>query len=111
MARPLKEVDEKQVYELASMSCTMSEIAAVCDCSVDTLERRFREVIDKGRESGKMSLKRAQFKAALSGNIPMLIWLGKCVLGQMEVRPEDINQIKEILIKIDSNRIVEHKAA
>jgi hypothetical protein len=84
MARPKKEIDEKQVIELAKINCTMGEMAAVLGCSVDTLERRFAEVIKEGREQGKMSLKRKQYEVAMSGNVSMLIWLGKNTLGQRD---------------------------
>lgn len=109
MARPLKEIDENLVYELAKIHCTIPEIAACCKCSQETLRIRFGDVINQGKEEGKSSLRRAQMKAALNGNVAMLIWLGKSILGQTEVRPEDIKQIKEILVKIDPLRLSEPK--
>jgi len=62
--RPLKEIDLDQVRRLASIMCTMDEMAVVLKCSVDTLERRFAGVIKEGQMEGKMSLRRAQFAAA-----------------------------------------------
>ncbi len=84
MARPLIEIDENDVEKLAQMQCTMKEIAAFFDCSVDTLERRFAEVIRKGREKGRITLRRLQWQAAQKGNVTMMIWLGKQMLGQSE---------------------------
>lgn len=84
MARPKLEIDEEQVLKLAMIQCTMNEMAAVLNCSVDTLERRFADVIQKGRDSGKMSLKRKQWETAMNGNVAMLIWLGKNMLGQTD---------------------------
>jgi hypothetical protein len=84
MARPKLDLDEGQIFKLASIQCTMGEIAAVMKCSVDTLENRYSEVIKRGREDGKSSLRKAQFKKALEGNATMLIWLGKFYLGQKE---------------------------
>jgi hypothetical protein len=78
------ELDERQIHALAEIQCTMIEIASVMGCSVDTLERRFADVIKNGRESGKSSLRRMQFKKAMEGNPTMLIWLGKHYLGQKE---------------------------
>ena len=43
--RPPKPVDGRVVAKLAAICCTMIEIAAVCDCSVDLLERRFADVL------------------------------------------------------------------
>ena len=86
MARPKLEIDEDQVRKLALIQCTMNEIAAVMKCSVDTLERRFADIIKEGREQGTMSLKRKQYEVAMGGNVTMLIWLGKIVLKQVEKR-------------------------
>lgn len=85
MGRPRKEIDPNQVLELAKIDCTFSEIAAVLGCSEKTLQRRFVHIIENGREQGKMSLRRAQFKKAVEdGNPTMLIWLGKQRLDQKE---------------------------
>ena len=88
--RPRFEFDMGLVERLAQISCTDGEIAAACGCSVDTLARRradepgFAETIERAREAGKSSLRRAQWKAALSGDRTMLIWLGKQHLGQRD---------------------------
>lgn len=84
MARPVKDLDKNQIEQLAMIQCTMGEIAAVMSCSVDTLDRRYAEVIKQGRQKGAMSLRRMQYERARSGNTAMLIWLGKQYLGQTE---------------------------
>jgi len=84
MARPRKRIDPEIVERLAMIGCTTAEIASVCECSSDTLERRFAAILRKGREKGKSSLRRMQWKAAESGNVTMMIWLGKQLLGQRE---------------------------
>jgi AraC-like DNA-binding protein len=84
MARPRLKIDPQIVQGMAEICCTMNEIASVVGCSVDTLERRFADVIQKGRNAGKESLRRAQFNLAKSGNATMLIWLGKQLLDQKE---------------------------
>ncbi len=84
MARPQLEIDESLVEKLASIGCTMKEIASVAGCSVDTLERRFADTIKRGQDKGRTSLRRFQWKAAEAGNVTMLIWLGKQLLGQSD---------------------------
>jgi hypothetical protein len=84
MGRPLIPIDENQVEKLASIMCTMNEIAAFFGCSVDTIENRFSDVIKTGREKGTASLRRMQYQAAEKGNTAMLIWLGKQYLGQAD---------------------------
>jgi len=81
--RKLLQIDPEKVAQLAGMLCTSDEIAAVLDCSKDTLEKRFSAIMKKGRECGKVSLKRAQFVSAIRDkNITMQIWLGKQYLHQ-----------------------------
>lgn len=106
MARPVKELNEDQIYELASMHCTMKEIASVMDCSVDTLERRFADLIDKGKDQGRTNLRRAQITCALKGNATMLIWLGKQMLGQKEsfsdiVAPETLKSFDFMMNQLE----------
>lgn len=50
MAKPEIQIDEKTVEKLASILCTMEEIASVVGCSVDTLERRFADTIKRGMD-------------------------------------------------------------
>ena len=100
MGRPLKKIDEQQVYELAKIQCSYQEMAAVLDCDESTLTRRFSQVIKRGREDGKSSLKRKQYEVAMSGSVPMLIWLGKIVIGQREVieqKNESLEQSSKVL--------------
>ena len=97
MARPTIEIDQALVEKLASIHCTMEEIASVVGCSVDTLERRFAEPIKKAKDKGKSSLRRHQWEAAQKGNITMLIWLGKQLLGQrdqavIEAKPSGLEE-------------------
>lgn len=84
MARPQKNIDPAILEKLAAILCTMEEMASVVGCSVDTLERRFADVIEKGRAQGNTSLRRKQFELAMNGHATMLIWLGKQRLGQRE---------------------------
>lgn len=80
----LSDKEIEQLGSLAAIGCTNDEISSVIGCSWDTLDRNYAEVIKKGRDTMKASLRRAQFKAALEGNSTMQIWLGKQLLGQKE---------------------------
>lgn len=85
--RPKLTFTDDQVEILKKMAQRHSsdrEMAHFLGCSVDTLELNFSELIHKEKSKGKMSLRDAQFKAAMGGNIAMLIWLGKVILGQTE---------------------------
>jgi hypothetical protein len=74
-------VSPEQIYELAAIGCNDSEIARWFDVPRQTLIDNFRDILEKGREDVKMSLRRAMLKNALGGNAVMQIWLSKNMLG------------------------------
>lgn len=82
--RPSLQLDKVQIISLAKIHCTMKEIAAVMECSVDTLERNYADIIKRGKEKGKTSLRRYMWKGAEEGNVTMQIWLSKQLLGMHE---------------------------
>jgi len=84
VGRPKKELDTNLIENLASIFCTNQEIATIVGCHPDTLADNFSEYLKKGRDKGKMSLRRMQWEKAQSGNTTMLIWLGKQMLGQRD---------------------------
>ena len=92
MARPKAIVDETEVEKLAAMFCSLEEIASFFNVNISTIQRRFAQAIDRGRNKGKISLKRKQYLVAMDGNVQMLIWLGKQHLDQKdkkEISAED----------------------
>lgn len=103
--RPKKEIDYATVEKLANIQCTQEEIASFLGISTRTLQRdeQFMELFNKGRESGKMSLRRIQWKHA-EKSASMAMFLGKQYLGQrdnVEVsNTDDMNKVKELLSKI-----------
>jgi hypothetical protein len=76
-----KVVAPQDVYELAAIGCSDSEIARWFDIAESTLKYNFSDILAKGREDVKMSLRRAMIKNALNGNAVMQIWLSKNWLG------------------------------
>jgi predicted DNA-binding protein (UPF0251 family) len=84
------------VRTLAGLQCTQAEIAAALGINQDTVTRikqedeRFSDAIITGREFGKTSLRRMQFKNAKNGNAAMQIWLGKQILNQSDKQELDI---------------------
>lgn len=100
MGRPTKEVNWDTFEQLCKIQCTQTEIASVLGLHTETVrekaEKKYKEdysaIYKRFSEDGKSSLRRAQFKAALGGNVTMLIWLGKIVLGQRDVDIEEANK-------------------
>lgn len=109
--RPPVQVDVKVLEGLAKISCTYAEMAAILDVSENTLERRFGPRIKAWAESGKSSLRRAQWKAALAGDRTMLVWLGKQMLGQRDNRDSEIRvAVEDIPNRTDAELEAEAKA-
>ena len=85
MARPKKyQIDTSQLQKLATLGCTNKEMADFFGCSADLLEKSYSEFLTKGRAEQKMRLRQLQWKACENGNVSMLIFLGKNMLGQQD---------------------------
>tara|TARA_Y100001937_G_scaffold20620_1_gene28778 strand:- start:427 stop:732 length:306 start_codon:yes stop_codon:yes gene_type:complete len=85
MARPKKyQIDTSQLQKLATLGCTNREMADFFGCSADLLEKSYSEFLTKGRAEQKMRLRQLQWKACENGNVSMLIFLGKNMLGQQD---------------------------
>ena len=96
MARPKKyQIDTSQLQKLATLGCTNKEMADFFGCSADLLEKSYSEYLTKGRAEQKMRLRQLQWKSAEKGNVSMLIFLGKNILGQQDRLEE--NQLEEPL--------------
>ena len=92
MAPPKIIIDWKNFDSLCAIQCSLREIATFFDCSEDTIERRvqeekqmsFAEYFGTKRGTGRVSLRRKQYEIAMTGNVTMLIWLGKNWLDQRD---------------------------
>ena len=99
VGRPRKEIDYSLIEELAKIQCTDYEIAACIRMTKEGFcKRKQRDaylvnVLARGREAGKSSLRRLQWKTAhavdkygepssVAGH--MQVWLGKQHLGQRD---------------------------
>lgn len=99
MARPQKQIDKDNFEKLCGLQCTKTEICGFFDITDKTLDgwckrtykAGFSEVYAQKRGTGKIALRRIQFRLA-EKSASMAIWLGKQYLGQTdEPEPEDRN--------------------
>ena len=83
--RPRVELDMTKLTNMVRIQCTREECVKVLGVSESTIDRRVKEATGQGFEAfhekhsqeGKMSLRRAQFKAATEDRQPtMLVWMG-----------------------------------
>lgn len=86
-------VDANELAKLAMVGCTLSEVAGFFGLpSVTELEHMlsqepWQSAWQRGRATGRISVRHAQYQAALAGNARMLIWLGKQYLRQSNRGP------------------------
>jgi hypothetical protein len=86
----------KQIQGLARIQCTRREAAAVIGVHYDTfndfLQAHEEALIawEDGGDTGKASLRRAQYKNAMDGSATMQIWLGKQWLDQTDKSYQEI---------------------
>ena len=91
VGRPKTVIDIDSLQKICRLNCTMPEIATFLNIPLRTLEDKYtndqeiRNAIDKGRNEGKLSLRRKQMQIMDETNNPtMAIWLGKQLLGQRD---------------------------
>lgn len=97
--RPKKEINKKIFEGLCQIQVTEKEMCHVFECCEDTLNAwckenykdedgnpmTFSDVFKRESDKGLISLRRAQWTAGVvNGNVTMLIWLGKQMLGQSD---------------------------
>ena len=106
MGRPLANIDKKQFEKLCFLQCTREEVAGFFNVSEDTIDRyckreygeTFAAVFKQKRQSGKISLRRSQWRLA-EKNVSMAIWLGKQYLGQREQQEIQITRSDDETIR------------
>ena len=100
MARPKIEINGEEVEKLATFGMTNREIGEFVGASEATIGRRFASETRKGRASLDKSLRRNQTEVALSGNVTMLIWLGKNMLDQSDKQEIRGSEEAPLVLKI-----------
>jgi len=88
-------VNPHDVYNLANIGCNDREIARWFDIAEETLRYNFSDIMEKGREDLKHSLRRAMIKNALNGNAALQIFLAKNMLGMSDT-PTDTDDKKPL---------------
>ena len=100
--RPRFEYTEERldtIKELAAEGATIEELAHAVGCADSTFRanKKAMEAYRWGVQESKLSLRHWQFLQAKSGNVQMLIWLGKNMLGQADnVKNEDNKAVEKL---------------
>jgi hypothetical protein len=84
------DIDLNLIRQLAMLQCSKAEIASILGIGIGAVEQfeetwqEFADALDQGYAETKRNIRRVQLDMALSGSVPMLIWLGKQYLGQSD---------------------------
>ena len=78
-------INKEHFEGMCKIQCTKDEMCGIFNVHEETLTKwchqeysmGFSDVYKKLSSTGKMSLRRQQFKSAENGNVTMQIWLGK----------------------------------
>lgn len=82
-------ISEEIVGQMAFDGAKNSEIAAVLGVDDGTIKSRFSPILTQKRSARRAALRKKQTDMALRGNVPLLIWLGKQELEQVDRRDVD----------------------
>ena len=87
--RPYVMLDTDQIEKLASLQCTIKDMACVMGCHHQTLTNNYQNHIDIGRANGRTRLRLAMFNNATQKyNAAVQIFLAKNLLGMSDI-PKD----------------------
>ncbi len=64
--RPTLELDEEQIYKLASLNVSVKDMADVLSCSKRVLENNYLDVINEGRANLRTSILRKQYEVGIT---------------------------------------------
>ena len=70
---PEIEIDSSEVYKLAAVGCTVTEIAKIMGCSTDTIHRRFQKVIDEAKNLTLSKIRAVLLEEGLQNRNPMIL--------------------------------------
>ena len=107
-------INKEHFEGMCKIQCTKDEMCGIFQVDEKTLTKwceetyklSFSDAYKKLASTGKMSLRRQQFKSAENGNVTMQIWLGKQWLGQTDkVESSNINIATETALERIENII------
>lgn len=109
----LKELSDETVEKLAMVGCTYREIAGRFQVGHETIRRKYREAMDRGRAAGKMAIRMKLWETGVSApspNTSILLHLAKHELGQHdkilnEMTGRDGEAIEVIETKSDLSKL------
>ena len=112
MARPEKPFDWSKLDAILQYGALLSDASDIMGVSEDTILRKVKKNFGmdfatyklKKMSKVRIGLARKQIEVAMSGNVAMLIWLGKQMLGQSDKNENESSIDYKIKIeKVEEN--------
>lgn len=113
MARPKKDIPEKELRALLRMNPTLKDVCAFFECSEDTIEQRcweygevdFKEFRQQNMVHTRLSIIRKAIEKATKGDNTMLIFCLKNLCGWKDRYEAEVDPSKELksMIKLAYN--------
>lgn len=106
------QVDWTRLNQYLELGARLIDCAEFLNVSEDKIQdqikkyhgMKFMEYRDKKMAKMRLRVMQKQFDVAMQGNVAMLIWLGKQILGQTEkIEQQNVDtQPQKLIIKIDN---------
>ena len=100
----------KMVMRAAGLGFNQDKIAAIIGISKPTLERHFREELDRGMAVTHHEVGNSLVENALSGNVAAQIWYTKSQMGWRETRVIETKDATDTMSAEDLARELEERA-
>lgn len=98
-----EEGQEREIFKLAQLDCTIEEIARYLNCSIEMVAERHAEALHAGWANGQRSLRRQMHKMALNGDGRMAVWLSKQRCGYKDqIQTDNNNNVSFNITVIDN---------
>lgn len=108
-----KELDWVRLDQYLELGAGLLDCTEFLQCSDDKIQKDIRKKFDltftqyRQKKLSKMRVKllQKQFEVAMGGNVSMLIWLGKQVLGQTDKLEQttETTQVQRLVINMGDN--------
>lgn len=87
--RPRIDINLNELERVSAFKPTQEELASFFGVSISTIKRRlkesdYQEAYERGVQNANLSLRRAIWEKAMSGNVSLMIFLAKARLGMSE---------------------------
>lgn len=95
-----------ELEKVCGLQCTDAEVASFFKVSTRTIERRkkhpaFADAMERGRASGRLSVRRMLFGQAAKGNVAAAIFLAKNLLGYKDFVTNELSGPNGNPIEVD----------